>query len=69
MGIHYKDFLADIIISILCNGRNQFNVQKLSDTVSKIIEKQLLVADDPKIVLMHSSQQTCWNLKKEHNFT
>lgn len=39
-------------------------MQHLSNTVSKVIKQQLPVVQNPKVVLMYSSQQTCiWKIQ------
>lgn len=56
MGIHNENLILSAAISTWPKRYDWFNMQQLSNTVSTIIEEQLSVVQNPKVVLMHSSQ-------------
>lgn len=56
MSVHYKDLLLKVLFTIeKGKGNNWFDMQELSNTVSKIVKEQLPVIYKFKVVLMDCS--------------
>lgn len=47
MSVDYKNFTTNILY---------FNMQKLSNTITKIIEQELFMVDNMKVIIMNSSE-------------
>lgn len=56
MSVHYKNFLLNVLFTIIkWKGNNWFDMQELSNTVSKIVKEQLPVIYKFKAVLVDCS--------------
>jgi len=65
MGVHNKNLLLNVPISILPERNYRLNMQQLSNSIPQVIEKQLSVVYNPKVIPMYSSQKPC--TQETHN--